>query len=148
MMEGGCAPYRACRSRLVIAVLHMVLSSASACTNTVAGKPTRGGFGASPVGVKWLQRPPPMQLARQSGACDPRCAHSLALGGSRVFGDSLWPIPVAVHSSTAKDLRWRGTPRSTLAGSASRPARETIRAHPPASLEQHVPAGTLRPCLL
>ena len=78
MMEGGSAPYRACRSRLAIAVLHMVSSSASACTNTAAGsqtgKLTRGDFGASPVGVKWLLRPPPIQLGK-SGASDPRYAH-------------------------------------------------------------------------
>jgi hypothetical protein len=55
MLEGGCAPYRACRSRLAIAVLHMVPSSASACTRTAttagnqAGKLTRGDFRASPA---------------------------------------------------------------------------------------------------
>ena len=55
MLEGGCAPYRACRSRLAIAVLHMVPSSASACTSTAttagnqAGKLTRGDLRASPA---------------------------------------------------------------------------------------------------
>ncbi len=77
-MEGRCAPYRACRSRLAIAVLHMVPSSASACTNTAAGsqagKLTLGDVRASPVGVKWLQRRPPIQLGK-SGASDPRYAH-------------------------------------------------------------------------
>jgi hypothetical protein len=93
MMAGGCAPYRACRSRLAIAVLHMVPSSASASTATTAGsqagKLTPGDFRASPVGVKWLPRPPPIQLARKSGASDLWYAHSLALGGSRVEEDSL-----------------------------------------------------------
>ena len=125
MLEGGCAPYRACRSRLAIAVLHMVSSSASACTNTTAGNQagdlTRGDFRASPVGVKSLPRRPPLQLG-QSGASDPRCAHSLALGGSRVEEDSLSPICVAVSSSTVKDLRWNSeghlTPR--YQGCASR----------------------------
>ena len=82
MLEGGCAPYRACRSRLAIAVLHMVPSSASACTRTAttAGNHTPGGqadpwrFQSEP-GVKWLQRPPPIQLARKSGASDPRLTH-------------------------------------------------------------------------
>ena len=55
MMERGCAPYRACRSGLAVAVLHMVPSSASACTSTAttagsqAGKMTRGDSRASPV---------------------------------------------------------------------------------------------------
>ena len=97
---------------LAIAVLHMVPFSASACTSTAttagnqAGDLTRGDFRASPVGVKSLPRPPPIQLARKSGASDPRYAQSLALGGSRVLKDSLSPIPVTVNSSTVKDLRW------------------------------------------
>ncbi len=77
MLEGGCAPYRACRSRLAIAVIHMVPSSASASTsNTTAGN--QAGklwrFQSEP-GVKRLRRPPPIQLARQSGASDPRLTH-------------------------------------------------------------------------
>ena len=54
--------------------------------------------------MKSLLRPPPIQLGK-SGASDPRYAHSLALGGSRVLEDSLSPICVAVNSSTVKDLR-------------------------------------------
>jgi len=103
----------------------------------------------SEPGVKWLLRPLPIQLGK-SGASDPRYAHSLALGGSRVLEDSLSPIYVAVNSSTVKDPGWNseGHLRSTLAGlCVSDYSRPLGLAHPPATLEQRVPAEHTRPCL-
>ncbi len=104
----------------------------------------------SEPGMKWLLRPPPIQLGK-SGASDPRYAHSLALGGSRVLEDSLSPICVAVNSSTMKDLRWNseGHLRSTLEGLCvsdywhSRPLGHT-RPQPWSSTSR---ASTLWPCL-
>ncbi len=78
-------------------------------------------------------------------ASNPRYAHSLALGGSRVDGDPLSPIPVAVNPSTAKDLRGNseGHLRSALARLCASDywhSRPLGLAHPPARLEQRVPA--------
>ena len=98
MMGGGCAPYRACRSRLAIAGLHMVPFFASACPNTTAGsqagKPTRVRFQSEPSRrevaaassadtarpPKWRQRP---EVCSLTSTRRPSSVRRLALADMR-----------------------------------------------------------------